>query len=154
LRQGYVETLHAGIRVFLQGRAEPGRGLVASPRPAGDAGREHQASTLPVAVSDPRLPFTRENEQAGYSWQQSAQQVEFSITMTLGAGRAGILQRFDRWAGWFSRWSRSRSVCQRLDAGSRQGRGHVVRAVSGIPSGEFAAVSNGKGKAASLTSAH
>jgi hypothetical protein len=79
-------NLHAGIRVFLQGRAEPGRGLVASPdRPAMQA--EHQASTLPVALSDPRLPFTRENEQAGYSWQHSAQQVGFSITMTLGAGR-------------------------------------------------------------------
>jgi hypothetical protein len=131
LRQGYVETLHVGIRVFLQGRAEPGRGLVASPRPAGDA--EHQASTFPVALSDPRLPFTRENEQAGCSSQQSAQQVEFSITMTLGAGRAGILQRFDRWAGWFSRWSRSRSVRQRLDAGSRQGRGHVVTCRLGNP---------------------
>jgi hypothetical protein len=34
-------------------------------------------------LSDPRLPSTRENEQAGYSWQLSVQQVEFSIAMAL-----------------------------------------------------------------------
>jgi len=41
---------------------------------------------FPSPLSDPCLPSTRENEQVGYSQQQSAQQVGFSITMMPGAG--------------------------------------------------------------------